>query len=252
MKGRGSHCGLLTKGLLLFPEGQQLLCFCRCVWGDSSLLWKRQRLNDNNDNDDDENDNERTTRPPAPLRFRDGHARPLRTQWERICVYLCVYIRVYVRPSGCHCATDFASYCCLFIYLCIHLFIISFCAFVRAALTWLAHLSHLETLVLVTDGKPQSCVAILPSGGEALCLCVVVNGPWPRLAICNVTTPGIHVFTCIRTITIVVISSRQRRALLLILSPFTWDCSYSLRLALHPGKNKALKHSLPKVKEAFF
>lgn len=246
MKGRGSHCGLLTKGLLLFPEGQQLLCFCRCVWGDGSLLWKRQRLNDNNDNDDDENDNERTTTPPL-LRFRDGYARSLRTQWERICVcvWLCAYIRVYAWPSGCHCATDFASYCSVYVF--IYLFILFMRSFIYhfilwlcpSALTWLAHLSHLEPLVLITDGKLRLRMAILPSGREALCSCVVVNGPWPRLAIWNVTTPGIHVFTCTHMITIVVISSRQWSGVLLILSPSTWDCSHSPRLTLYQRNTKA-------------
>lgn len=53
------------------------------------------------------------------LRFRDSHARPSRAQWERICVCVCVclYVFVSVWPSGCHCATDFTSKHCLFIYI---------------------------------------------------------------------------------------------------------------------------------------
>ncbi len=98
------------------------------------------------------------------LRFRDSHARPSRAQWERICV--CVYVFVSVWPSGCHCATDFTSKHCLFIYIFIYVF--NYLPF-----------SALWPLVLVSSRKPPLCVAILQSGGVALCLsCVCVRARW--------------------------------------------------------------------------
>lgn len=147
------------------------------------------------------------------------------------CVHTCVCVAIWLPLCHWFCLI------LLFIYLFMHSFIYHFILCLCPGCADLISSSEPpRDTCLCHCRKLQPCVAILPSGGEALCLCVVVNGPWPRLAICNVTTPGIHVFTCIRTITIVVISSRQRRALLLILSPSTWDCSHSLRLALHPEK----------------
>lgn len=98
------------------------------------------------------------------LRFRDSHARPSRAQWDRVCA------RVRVRI--CSCVAIWLSLChwfyleTLFIYLFIYVF--NYLPF-----------SALWPLVLVSSRKPRLCVAILQSGGVALCLsCVCVWVCW--------------------------------------------------------------------------
>lgn len=108
------------------------------------------------------------------LRFRDSHARPSRAQRDRMCVCVCVYVFVSVWPSGCHCATDFTSKRCLFIYLCIQLF---------------TFFSALATCPCLQQKAAALCghFTVRWSGFvSVLRLCVSVGegdvkGPWPRL-----------------------------------------------------------------------
>lgn len=103
-------------------------------------------------NDDDENDNNERTTHPLASEIQGQPCQALEHNGSAsVCV--CVYIFVSVWPSGSHCATDFYY---LFIYLFNYL-----------------PFSALWPLVLVSSRKPQLCVAILQSGGVALCLCCV-------------------------------------------------------------------------------
>lgn len=96
------------------------------------------------------------------LRFRDSHARPLRAQWDSVCVCACMYL-----------------------FLCGHLAVIVPLILPRNAVYLFIYVfnylpfSVLWPLVLVSSRKPWLCVAILQSGGVALCLsCVCVRARW--------------------------------------------------------------------------
>lgn len=166
--------------------------------------------------------------PPGLPGFRDGHARPLRTQWERICV--CVCACTYVCMCG-HLAAIVPLILPLFVYLFIYAFI--YLSFHSVALCGRAD--------LISSSEPprDTCP---PHRRKAAALrghfavrwrgfVFVCGGQWTlakaRNLKCNNTW-----YSCVytHTITIVVISSRQRSSLLLILSPSTWDCSHSLRI----------------------
>lgn len=114
-------------------------------------------------NDDDENDNNERTTHPLASEIQGQPCQALKsTMGPRVCVCAHVYVFVSVWPSGCHCATDFTSKHCLFIY------VFNYLPF-----------SALWPLVLVSSRKPRLCVAILQSGGVALCLsCFCVRARW--------------------------------------------------------------------------
>lgn len=126
-------------------------------------------------NDDDENDNNERTTHPLASEIQGQPCQALKsTKGPRVCVCVCVYVFVSVWPSGCHCATDFTSKRCLFIYLCIQLF---------------TFFSALATCPCLQQKAAALCghFTVRWSGFvSVLRLCVSVGegdvkGPWPRL-----------------------------------------------------------------------